>query len=132
MPRDRYNAKAFHHSGDKLNTLSTTGGHFLEEDVSAFDAPFFNITAQEAKAMDPTARMLLEVTYEALENAGLPIDDLVGSDTSCYVGCFTRDFHEMLMRDTETSPVSAFLFKYSVSKSRLDPSHYSASSWIVV
>lgn len=107
MPRDRYNAKAFHHEGDKLNTLSSVGGHFLEEDVSAFDAPFFNITANEAKAMDPTARMLLEVTYEALENAGVPVDDLVGSDTSCYVGCFTRDFHEMLMRDTETSPMYA-------------------------
>ncbi|KEF58768.1 uncharacterized protein A1O9_03611 [Exophiala aquamarina CBS 119918] len=47
--------------------------------------------------MDPTARMLLEVTYEALENAGLPVDDLIGSNTSCYVGWFTRDFHEMLM-----------------------------------
>ncbi|KAK5055284.1 hypothetical protein LTR84_013034 [Exophiala bonariae] len=107
VPSDRYNAKAFHHEGEKLNTLSSTGGHFLGDDVSAFDAPFFNITANEAKAMDPTARMLLEVTYEALENAGIPVDDLVGSDTSCYVGCFTRDFHEMLMRDTETSPMYA-------------------------
>ena len=57
--------------------------------------------------MDPTARMLLEVTYEALENAGLPIENLIGSDTSCYVGCFTRDYHEMLMRDAETSPMYA-------------------------
>lgn len=55
--------------------------------------------------MDPTARMLLEVAYEALENAGLPIENLVGSDTSCYVGCFTRDYHEMLMRDAETAPM---------------------------
>ncbi|KAF2811619.1 putative polyketide synthase [Mytilinidion resinicola] len=108
VPQSRYNAKAFHHpGGDKLNTLSCTGGHFLEQDASAFDAPFFNITAHEAKAMDPTARMLLEVTYEALENAGLPIENLTGSDTSCYVGCFTRDYHEMLMRDAETSPMYA-------------------------
>lgn len=57
--------------------------------------------------MDPTARMLLEVAYEALENAGLPIETLAGSDTSCYVGCFTRDFHEMLMRDAETAPMYA-------------------------
>jgi zearalenone synthase (highly reducing iterative type I polyketide synthase) len=57
--------------------------------------------------MDPTARMLLEVTYEALENAGLPIERLTGSDTSCYVGCFTRDYHEMLMRDAETAPLYA-------------------------
>ncbi|KAF2491841.1 putative polyketide synthase [Lophium mytilinum] len=108
VPQSRYNAKAFHHrGGDKLNTLSCTGGHFLDQDVSSFDAPFFNVTAHEAKAMDPTARMLLEVTYEALENAGLPIENLTGSDTSCYVGCFTRDYHEMLMRDAETSPMYA-------------------------
>ncbi|GAB1312343.1 Polyketide synthase [Madurella fahalii] len=107
-PESRYNADAFHHAaGEKLNTLSALGGHFLEEDVAAFDAPFFSITAQEATAMDPTARMLLEVTYEALENAGLPIENIAGSDTSCYVGCFTRDYHEMLMRDAETAPMYA-------------------------
>jgi acyl transferase domain-containing protein len=106
-PSSRYNASAFHHPADKLNTLSCRGGHFLEGDVAAFDAPFFNITAQEAKAMDPTARMLLEVTYESFENAGIPIENLTGTQTSCYVGCFTRDYHEMLMRDAETSPMYA-------------------------
>lgn len=55
--------------------------------------------------MDPTARMLLEVTYEGLENAGLPVESLTGSDTSCFVGCFTRDWHEMLMRDAESAPM---------------------------
>ncbi|KAL2821421.1 hypothetical protein BDW59DRAFT_181186, partial [Aspergillus cavernicola] len=108
VPESRYNAKAFHHEArEKLNTLSANKGHFLEQDVAAFDAPFFNITSQEATAMDPTARMLLEVTYEAMESAGLPIESLTGSDTSCFVGCFTRDYHEMLMRDAETAPMYA-------------------------
>ncbi|KAK4106755.1 hypothetical protein N658DRAFT_461640 [Parathielavia hyrcaniae] len=107
-PESRYNVDAFHHAaGEKLNTLSALGGHFLDQDVAALDAPFFNMTTQEATAVDPTARMLLEVTYEALENAGLPMEELAGSDTSCYVGCFTRDYHEMLMRDAETAPMYA-------------------------
>ncbi|KAJ5272907.1 polyketide synthase [Penicillium angulare] len=106
VPSERYNSDAFHSAeGGKLNTLSSSGAHFLDQDPAAFDAPFFNITAQEAKAMDPAARMLLEVTYEGLENAGLSVEDLAGSDTSCYVGCFTRDYHEMLMRDAETAPM---------------------------
>ncbi|KAJ5155838.1 polyketide synthase [Penicillium capsulatum] len=106
VPSDRYNVDAFHHPvNGKLNTLRPPGAHFLDQNVSSFDAPFFNITAQEAKAMDPTARMLLEVTYEGLENAGLPIESLAGSDTSCYVGCFTKDYHEMLMRDAEAAPM---------------------------
>ncbi|KAL4936566.1 hypothetical protein BDV06DRAFT_227771 [Aspergillus oleicola] len=106
VPDNRYNVNAFHHEArEKLNTLSACQGHFIQEDVAAFDAPFFNITSQEAIAMDPTARILLEVTYEAIESAGLPIENLAGSDTSCYVGCFTRDWHEMLMRDAETAPM---------------------------
>jgi hypothetical protein len=42
--------------------------HFLQQDFKAFDAPFFSITPKEAKAMDPTHRMLLEATYEGFEN----------------------------------------------------------------
>ncbi len=38
------------------------------QDVKAFDAPFFSVTATEAKAMAPTHRLLLEVAYEAFEN----------------------------------------------------------------
>ncbi|OJJ46416.1 hypothetical protein ASPZODRAFT_16183 [Penicilliopsis zonata CBS 506.65] len=108
VPKDQYNGDAFYHPArEKLNTLSARGGHFLNENITTFDAPFFHITAQEVTAMDPTARMLLEVTYEALENAGLPVENVVGSDTSCQVGCFTRDWHEMLMCDAETAPLYA-------------------------
>jgi hypothetical protein len=42
--------------------------HFLQQDFKVFDAPFFSITPKEAKAMDPTHRMLLEATYEGFEN----------------------------------------------------------------
>jgi acyl transferase domain-containing protein len=44
------------------------GAHYLEEDVSLFDAPFFSLSADEAAALDPQQRHLLEVTYRALEN----------------------------------------------------------------
>jgi acyl transferase domain-containing protein len=44
------------------------GGHFLKDDVTAFDAPFFSITIAETEAMDPQQRLLLETTYRAIEN----------------------------------------------------------------
>lgn len=43
-------------------------GHFLKEDLAAFDASFFGFSAAEASAMDPQQRGLLETTYHALEN----------------------------------------------------------------
>lgn len=107
VPSDRYTVDSFHHpsSGDRLNTIRPRGGHFLRGDIAAFDAPFFNCTTSEAKAMDPQSRLMLEVAYEAFENGGLPMESLAGSNTSCFVGCFTRDYHEMTVRDAEAAEV---------------------------
>jgi len=40
------------------------------KDISKFDALFFAIHPQQASVMDPQLRILLEVTYEALLDAG--------------------------------------------------------------
>jgi len=69
VPQDRFNVDAFYHPHhERQGTINVRGGHFMEGDVSAFDAPFFSLTPNEAKAMDPQQRMALECTYEALEN----------------------------------------------------------------
>jgi acyl transferase domain-containing protein len=105
VPRDRFEIESFHHpSPNKSNVITSEGGHFLSENVAAFDAPFFNLTASEALAMDPQQRLLLEVSYEAFENAGLLTEELAGSNTGCFVGCFTKDYSDMIVRDSETSP----------------------------
>jgi acyl transferase domain-containing protein len=50
-------------------------------------------------------RLLLEVTYEALENSGTTLSKVSGTRTSCFVGCFTKDYEEMQRRDMETAPI---------------------------
>jgi acyl transferase domain-containing protein len=80
VPPDRFQHDAFYHpDSEKAGCLSSKGGHFLPEDIYAFDAPFFNITAEEAKSMDPQHRLLLECAFEASESAGWPLAQLAGS-----------------------------------------------------
>ena len=54
--------------------------------------------------MDPRHRMLLECTYEALENSGIPMNSIIGSDVGVYVGgsLYLYEFH--CLRDFETAP----------------------------
>ena len=61
--------------------MSSRGGYFLKEDISAFDAPFFSISPAEARSMDPMQRILFEVVYEAMESSGIPLDKFAGSNT---------------------------------------------------
>ncbi|WYZ36704.1 hypothetical protein EsH8_II_000210 [Colletotrichum jinshuiense] len=102
IPKDRYNVDGFYHPDpERLGSIQPRHAHFLKQDFKAFDAPFFSVTPKEAKAMDPTHRMLLEATYEGFENAGLRLEDVSGTQTSCYIGTFTGDFPNLQARDNE-------------------------------
>ncbi|KAK7949190.1 Reducing polyketide synthase BOA6 [Apiospora aurea] len=71
VPKDRFNAETFYHpDGEHHGTTNSIRGYWLEQDIRAFDAGFFNITPREAEAIDPQQRLLLEVVYEAMESAG--------------------------------------------------------------
>ena len=101
VPPERYNWESFFHTSRESNVAhSHRGGHFLAQDVAAFDANFFGITHIEAEAMDPQQRIQLEITYEALENAGIPLDVVKGSNTSAFVASFTHDYENMMYKDT--------------------------------
>jgi len=58
--------------------------------------------------MDPQQRFMLEISYEAFENAGIPMEKLAGTQTGCYVGGFTQDWREMQFRDPDSAPLYAF------------------------
>ena len=102
VPLERFNEDAFYHPDPKNNgTTNHRGGHFLNQDdkIAAFDPGFFGMSAAEAHATDPQQRLLLELSYEAFENAGIPIEQIQGSDTAVYAAMFTRDYDRNIYKD---------------------------------
>ncbi|MEV6153289.1 beta-ketoacyl synthase N-terminal-like domain-containing protein [Nonomuraea sp. NPDC052129] len=65
--------------------MYTRYGSFLP-DIAGWDAEFFGLSPREALRMDPTQRLLLELAWEGLENAGAPPSRLSGSRTGVMVG----------------------------------------------
>ncbi len=71
--------------------MYTRQGAFLSK-IESFDPAFFGITPQEAKAIDPQQRILLEVSWETFEQAGLNPDRLRGSQTGVFIGLSNYDY----------------------------------------
>ena len=58
---------------DRLSDPSYVKAASLLPDIDKFDAAFFEYSPQEARLMDPQHRLLLEVAWEAFEDAGKPV-----------------------------------------------------------
>ncbi|QFU93058.1 type I polyketide synthase [Amycolatopsis sp. YIM 10] len=75
-------------------------GGFLA-DMAGFDTGFFGISPREAKAMDPQQRLVLEVSWEAIERAGIDAADLRGSQTGVFIGTGGQDYTNVVLRANE-------------------------------
>ncbi|KAI5457747.1 hypothetical protein BGZ63DRAFT_474832 [Mariannaea sp. PMI_226] len=106
IPTDRFSSDAYYHPNpQKMGCFNQKGGYFMRHNLSKFDAPFFHVTEQEAIAMDPQQRQLLECAYEALENAGFPKTSIAKSNMGVFVGGRTSDYRVGALRDLNQVPV---------------------------
>ncbi len=91
VPSDRWDIDQYFAEKLAPGKMTTRAGGFLDE-VRGFDAGFFDIREVEAQYLDPQQRMLLEVTWEALEHGGIRPSDLRGGRAGVFVGASAHDF----------------------------------------
>jgi len=89
IPPGRWNHAAW--VGTEPGRTMQTAGGFLPG-IDMFDGPFFGIAPREAVQMDPQQRLVLEVAWEALENAGMAPDRLRGVQGGIYLGLYNDNY----------------------------------------
>jgi len=91
VPEDRW-SKAAYVTSERAAGKTTTGrGSFLNYDYRGFDVDLIALPADEAAYLDPQQRLVLEVAWEALEQAAIDPLTLSGETVGVYVGGFTTD-----------------------------------------
>ncbi len=96
-------------------------GSYLEN-IERFDNKFFGISSTEAKSMDPQQRMLLQGTFEAIEDAGMKLEELQCCSTGVYVGIMNLDYSSVVLRDDHILSIDQFASTgtaFSISANRI-------------
>ncbi|KAL2821621.1 hypothetical protein BJX63DRAFT_427619 [Aspergillus granulosus] len=109
LPDTRFKMDSFQHpAAGTRGTFNTQGLHLLQQDIAHFDHQFFNISPTEAESIDPQHRLMLEVAYEAFENAGIPAKLLAGSNTGVYCALTNHDYEKIQSTDARFAPKYLF------------------------
>ena len=97
IPADRWDIDAYFGGESQQpapGKMYTRTGHFLSQ-VDQFDAEFFSISPREAVMMDPQQRLILELSWEALERAGICPTALRGQRGGVFVGISSHDYSRL-------------------------------------
>ena len=133
-PDDRWNSD--HYLDSNPNTVGkiiTNQGGFLDR-IQEFDPGFFGITPKETASMDPQHRLLLEVTWEAMEDAGMVPSSWAGKSVGVFIGISSHDYSRHLMKRPEEA-IDAYLATgnaHSVAAGRLSYTYgFTGPSFVV-
>ena len=81
--------------------------------VDRFDASFFRISPVEAQHLDPQQRLMLETSWQALEDAGIDPDGLKGSRTGVYAGISNNEYRGVILEASDTAEPASSLYTVS-------------------
>jgi acyl transferase domain-containing protein/acyl carrier protein/ubiquinone/menaquinone biosynthesis C-methylase UbiE len=108
VPQDRWHARAFYDPDPATpgKTYASQGGFI--SDIDMFDASFFGMSPREATRADPQQRILMEVAYEAIEDAGMAPERIAGTNSGVFVGIATLDYGGIQTSTTERRSINAY------------------------
>jgi acyl transferase domain-containing protein len=95
----RWSTRFFYHPDRNEPGKSYTWAAGLISGIDLFEPSFFGISPREAAQMDPQQRVLLELTWHAFEDAGIPTGKISGSNTGVYIGASTTDYSDLRLAD---------------------------------
>jgi phthiocerol/phenolphthiocerol synthesis type-I polyketide synthase C len=108
IPADRWNMNDYYDPDKEVpGKMHIRHGGFIQ-DVSKFDNNFFNISPIESESLDPQIRLLLELSYETLENANVNAERLRGTNTGVFVGMSIIDYVDFSMRNEDPTIINAY------------------------
>ncbi|MGX1853047.1 type I polyketide synthase [Streptomyces sp. NPDC055299] len=110
VPAGRWDAARLAALHDPELAAQAAVGCFLEEDVWAWEPEAFAVAPAEREWVDPQSRVMMEVAWEAVEHAGIPLGRMRGSRTGVYVGTYAPDNLFREARPVEDAPNSPYLF----------------------
>jgi acyl transferase domain-containing protein/acyl carrier protein len=109
VPKDRWDVEEFFDPDpDAPGKIVTRRAGFID-DVAGFDAPFFGASAREAQWIDPQHRLLLEMSWQALEHSGTAPTALANTRTGVYMGLSTHDYLALISDELGYPEVEAYL-----------------------
>ena len=92
-----------------VQSVACRFGAYLDE-LDRFDASFFRISPVEAQLLDPQQRLMLETSWQALEDAGMDPDRLKGSRTGVYAGISNNEYRNLVLDVSDTTEPAASLY----------------------
>ncbi|RQH08898.1 type I polyketide synthase [Paraburkholderia dinghuensis] len=101
IPSDRWDAARYYSTNENAKGKAYVNqGNFLKQDIRSMDAEFFDLPARVAENLDPQQRLLMELIWEAFENAHLSLPAHAGRNVGVYVGGFMLDHMFTLMQQS--------------------------------
>ena len=108
IPDDRWDFEAYFDPEITVpGKMYVRKGYYLD-DIDQFDPQFFGLSPREAESLDPQQRLVMEVSWETLEHAGIAPSSLKGGKTGVFIGQYWDDYSSQRIYSTDNREIDRY------------------------